>query len=66
VFAHLKKSQLARFETRTLVSGLSSINVLIVPVVLLIVLHLLGGEAGGRIDSISLRRRSKQGSQTFR
>src|SRR6202048_616459 len=39
VFAHLRKSQLARFETRALVSRLCSINALIVPVVLLIVLH---------------------------
>ena len=40
VFAHLRKSQLARFETRDLVSGLCSINPLIVPVMLLIVLHI--------------------------
>ncbi len=40
VFAHLRKSQLARFETRALVSRLCSINALIVPVVLLIVLHI--------------------------
>src|SRR5882672_656682 len=39
VFAHLRKSQLARFETRALVSRLCSINALIVPIVLLIVLH---------------------------
>ena len=39
VFAHLRKSQLARFETRALVCRLCSINALIVPVVLLIVLH---------------------------
>jgi spermidine synthase len=40
VFAHLRKSQLARFETRALVSRLCSINALIVPVMLLIVLHI--------------------------
>src|SRR4029077_11134288 len=39
VFAHLRKSQLARFETRALVARLCSINALIVPIVLLIVLH---------------------------
>src|ERR1700682_2199772 len=39
VFAHLRKSQLARFETRALVSRLCSINALIVPVVLVIVLR---------------------------
>src|SRR4030081_3907853 len=39
VFAHLRKRQLARFETRALVSRLCSINALIVPIVLLIVLH---------------------------
>jgi len=39
VFAHLRKNQLARFETRALVSRLCSINALIVPVVLVIVLH---------------------------
>ena len=40
VFAHLRKSQLARFETRALVSRLCSINALIVPVVLVIVLRI--------------------------
>ena len=40
VFAHLRKSQLARFETRALVARLCSINALIVPVVLVIVLRI--------------------------
>src|SRR5450631_287197 len=40
VFAHLKKNQLARFETRALVSRMCSINALIVPVVLVIVLRI--------------------------
>ena len=40
VFAHLRKEQLARFETRALVSRLCSINALIVPVVLVIVLRI--------------------------
>ncbi len=40
VFAHLRKNQLARFETRALVSRLCSINALIVPVVLVIVLRI--------------------------
>lgn len=40
VVAHLKKNQLARFETRALVSRLCSINALIVPVVLVIVLRI--------------------------
>jgi hypothetical protein len=40
VFAHLRKTQLARFETRALVSRLCSINALIVPVVLVIVLRI--------------------------
>jgi hypothetical protein len=40
VFAHLRKSQLARFETRALVSRLCSINALIVPVALVIVLRI--------------------------
>ncbi len=40
VFAHLRKDQLARFETRALVSRLCSINALIVPVVLVIVLRI--------------------------
>jgi hypothetical protein len=40
VFAHLRKEQLARFETRPLVSRLCSINALIVPVVLVIVLRI--------------------------
>src|SRR6478672_1552288 len=40
VFAHLRKEQLARFETRTLVSRLCSINALIVPVVLVVVLRI--------------------------
>src|SRR5450755_805251 len=39
-FAHLRKNQLARFETRALVSRLCSINALIVPVVLVIVLRI--------------------------
>src|SRR5271170_6685892 len=39
VFAHLRKTQLARFETRALVSRLCSVNALIVPVVLVIVLR---------------------------
>ena len=39
VFAHLRKDRLARFETRALVSRLCSINALIVPVVLVIVLR---------------------------
>jgi hypothetical protein len=39
VFAHLRKNQLAHFETRALVSRLCSINALIVPVVLVIVLR---------------------------
>jgi hypothetical protein len=40
VFAHLRKNQLARFETRALVSRLCSVNALIVPVVLVIVLRI--------------------------
>src|ERR1700690_908369 len=40
VVAHLRKNQLARFETRALVSRLCSINALIVPVVLVIVLRI--------------------------
>jgi spermidine synthase len=40
VFAHLRKSQLARFETQALVGRLCSINALIVPVVLVIVLRI--------------------------
>src|SRR5882724_830581 len=40
VFAHLRKNQLARFDTRALVSRLCSINALIVPVVLVIVLRI--------------------------
>jgi hypothetical protein len=40
VFAHLRKNQLAGFETRALVSRLCSINALIVPVVLVIVLRI--------------------------
>jgi hypothetical protein len=40
VFAHLRKEQLARFETRALVSRLCSINALVVPVVLVIVLRI--------------------------
>jgi hypothetical protein len=40
VFAHLRKRQLARFETRALVSRLCSINALIVPIMLLVVLHI--------------------------
>ena len=40
VFAHLRKSRLARFETRALVSRLCSINALIVPVVLVIALRI--------------------------
>src|SRR5882672_10519568 len=40
VYAHLKKDQLAKFETRALVSRLCSINALIVPVVLVIVLRI--------------------------
>src|SRR5258708_17221 len=40
VFAHLRKNWLARFETRALVSRLCSINALIVPVVLVIVLRI--------------------------
>ena len=39
VFAHLRKERLARFETRALVSRLCSLNALIVPVVLVIVLR---------------------------
>ena len=39
VFAHLQKSQLARFETRALVARLCSINALVVPVVLVVVLR---------------------------
>ncbi len=39
VYAHLRKSQLARFETRALVSRLCSVNALIVPVVLVLVLR---------------------------
>ncbi len=39
VFAHLRRNRLARFETRALVSRLCSINALIVPVVLVIVLR---------------------------
>jgi hypothetical protein len=40
VFAHLRKDRLARFETRALVARLCSINALIVPVVLVIVLRI--------------------------
>jgi hypothetical protein len=40
VFAHLGKEQLAQFGTRSLVSRLCSINALIVPVVLVIVLRI--------------------------
>ncbi len=40
VFAHLRKDRLARFETRALVTRLCSINALIVPVVLVIVLRI--------------------------
>ncbi len=40
VFAHLRKNRLARFETRALISRLCSINALIVPVVLVIVLRI--------------------------
>ena len=40
VFAHLRKDRLARFETRALVSRLCSVNALIVPVVLVIVLRI--------------------------
>src|SRR5882724_6205842 len=40
VFAHLRKGRLARFETRALVARLCSINALIVPVVLVIVLRI--------------------------
>src|SRR6202047_277276 len=40
VFAHLRKNQLARFETRSLVARLCSINALIVPVVLVVVLRI--------------------------
>src|SRR6202171_2867920 len=40
VFAHLKKEWLARFETRALVARLCSLNALIVPVVLIIVLRI--------------------------
>jgi hypothetical protein len=40
VFAHLRKNRLARFETRPLVARLCSINALIVPVVLVIVLRI--------------------------
>src|SRR6202158_652451 len=39
-FAHLRKNQLARFEPRSLVARLCSINALIVPVVLVIVLRI--------------------------
>jgi hypothetical protein len=39
VLAHLRKDRLARFETRALVSRLCSVNALIVPVVLVIVLR---------------------------
>ncbi|MGC2196749.1 MAG: hypothetical protein WA628_18895, partial [Terriglobales bacterium] len=39
VFAHLRKERLARFETRVLVSRLCTLNALIVPVVLVIVLR---------------------------
>jgi len=39
VFAHLRKERLARFETRALVSRLCSVNALVVPVVLVIVLR---------------------------
>src|SRR5256712_4685119 len=38
VFAHLRKTWLARFETRALVARLCALNALIVPVVLVIVL----------------------------
>jgi hypothetical protein len=40
VFAYLKKSWLLRFETRALVAALCTVNAVIVPVVLEIVLHL--------------------------
>lgn len=40
VFAHLRKEPLARFETRALVARLCSVNALIVPVVLVIVLRI--------------------------
>src|ERR1700694_522096 len=40
VFAHLRKSQLARFDIRALASRLCSINALIIPVVLVIVLRI--------------------------
>jgi hypothetical protein len=40
VFAHLRKNQLAQLETRALVSRLCSMNALIVPVVLVIVLRI--------------------------
>src|SRR5580704_3275364 len=40
VFAHLRKNQLARFETRPLVARLCGINALIVPVLLVIVLRI--------------------------
>ncbi len=39
VFAHLRKERLARFGTRALVSRLCSVNALVVPVVLVIVLR---------------------------
>ena len=40
VYAHLRKDRLARFDTRALVARLCSINALIVPVVLVIVLRI--------------------------
>jgi hypothetical protein len=40
VFAHLRKNRLTRFETRPLVARLCTINALIVPVVLVIVLRI--------------------------
>ena len=40
VFAHLRKTQLARFETRPLVARLCGLNALIVPVLLVIVLRI--------------------------
>src|SRR6202140_3682639 len=40
VFAHLRKNQLARFETRPLVARLCGLNALIVPVLLVIVLRI--------------------------
>src|SRR5206468_10177255 len=40
VFAHLRKSRLARFDTRALVTRLCALNALVVPVVLAIVLRI--------------------------